>query len=189
MRQTGLLLLLACSLLSCRRFAEGFAEGLKGETKAAAKAEAIDQSYVSKNGLITVHYPGSFAAKTVGQSVVVLAKNLGDGTDEAVTFASVDQPISDEVGEFARVVDHATVEKLGQYAEKMKKPATCNGQPGVETYGTWVTEQGGIRISRRACYFLRDGHGYSFAFSVPENHEAEQEPILQKILDATEFHH
>ena len=79
------------------------------------------------------------------------------------------------------------MEKLHGYVERSQKPGTCNGQPGIEIVGTWVTEGKGVKLVRHTCHFLRKGHGYTFAFSVPEKHEAEDAPLLQRIVAAAEF--
>jgi hypothetical protein len=178
MRTSASLLILVCSLLGCSR---------RSADQSQKAPEGLDQSYHSHNGLITVHYPSSFAAKTVGKANVILAKNLPDGTDEAVSFISVEKPISDELSEFARVVDQAEVSKLNGYSQTAKKSATCNGQEGVETRGTWVAKKSGNHFLYRACHFLRDGHGFSFSYVVAEKH-AEEDVLLKRIVEATEFH-
>jgi hypothetical protein len=177
MRTAAFLLIPVCTLLACSRRSVG---------QSRKAPEGFDQSYPSHNGLITVHYPSSFAAKTTGKAVVVLVRNLLDGTDEAATFTSVDKPISDELSEFARVVDQAETSKLNGYTETAKNSATCNGQKGVETRGKWVTAKSGTPYLHRACHFLRDGHGFSFAYSVPEKHP-EEDVLMMKIVEATEF--
>jgi hypothetical protein len=57
MRTSASLLILVCSLLGCSR---------RSADQSQKAPEGLAQSYHSHNGLITVHYPSSFAAKTVG---------------------------------------------------------------------------------------------------------------------------
>jgi hypothetical protein len=144
----------------------------------------LTQHYASHNELITVHYPADFAAKTVGTAVVVVSRNLPDGTDEALAFMSVADPISDELVEFDRVLHAASVKELDHYLEKSKKPTTCLGATGIEHEGTWMADD--VTITRKVCVFLRGGHGYAFSFSYPASHP-ELLPMLERIRDATAF--
>jgi hypothetical protein len=176
--------LLLTALVACKN--DPFRQALSSQ-RAQPTAEALTQAYASKNGLITVRYPGSFAAKTVGKSSIVLARNLSDGTDEALVFVSVEKPISDELAEFARVVNGATVKELDHYSETSSRAATCNGQPGIEAVGTWGQRTDGGAYRRRACFFLRQGHGYAFTYSMPETHVATDDALLLRIREATEF--
>jgi len=171
--------LLALALLACKR---GPPSG--GATGASP---AMTESYPSKNGLITVHYPATFIAKTVGTSSIVLARNLTGGLDEALAFVPIETPISTEVHEFARVVGAAEVKDLNSYVETSSLPATCAGKPGIETIGTWHSSRGTLTYVRKACHFIHNGHGYSIAYSVPSTVAAEEEPTLHAIREATQF--
>ena len=42
---------------------------------------ALSESYTSKNGMLRVHYPSEFAAKSTEHGGVVLARNLSFGED------------------------------------------------------------------------------------------------------------
>jgi len=174
---TGLVVL---ALAGCDRFIPR----PTAKKKAAAQREPLSESYTSKNGLVTAHYPASFAAKTVGKSVVMLARNLDGGLDEAITFVPIEKPISDELGEFARIVAKAEEGALDGFTLTSSGPATCNGQSGTQKTGTWGSSATYIR---RACYFLRNGHGYSVAYIVPQSRAAEETPVLVQIVEAMEF--
>ena len=165
---------LAVALLACK----------KGAPKPPA---GLTESFPSKNGLITAHYPADFAASTVGTSSIVVSRSLPGGLDEALALVPIDKPISNDLKEFARVIGAAEVKELHGYVESSSLPATCAGKPGIETTGTWRSEKGTLTYLRKACHFLSNGHGYSIAYSVPSTLAAEEEPTLRAIREATQF--
>jgi hypothetical protein len=159
----------------------------KATAEAAGAVPAMTESYAAKNGLLTVHYPASFAASTVGTSSIVLVHNLPGGLDEALAFVPIETPVSTELHEFARVVGAVEVKDLKSYVETSSLPATCAGKPGLETTGTWRSTRGSLTYLRKACHFVHNGHGYSIAYSVPSPRVAEDEPTLRAIREATQF--
>jgi hypothetical protein len=178
----GLALLLA--LASCSKLAENI--GKRAAKREAPLSEPLDQRYSSPNGLITIHYPADFAAKVVGKSSLVLERNLPDDQVELVTFVSTDKPVSDDVAEFARVINVAEAKALTNYTEKTNQRAECNGAPGVQVEGEWQPEPGAGNF-RKSCAFLRDGHGFSFAYSVPDSYLSTHRALLESIVAATAF--
>jgi hypothetical protein len=180
------LVLLACLALSasaCRKLDRG------GGSSNSAAAEALTETYVSPTKLITLHYPSDFAAKTVGKSSLMLVKNLpGTGGDAVLaTFITVETPVSNDLKEFSRVVLDATHKELNGWAESYRKPGTCFGQPGTVSEGKWMAKGTGLPSKRWSCAFLRKGHGYSFSYDVPPGEAAKYEPLMHRIIDATEF--
>lgn len=168
----------------------GFVACNRGSTSGGAPAaeSAMTSSFPAVNGLITVHYPASFAAKTVGTSSIVLARNVPGGLDEALVFIPIEKPVSTELREFARVVGAAEVKDLDSYVETSSLPATCAGKPGIETTGTWrSTARATLTYLRKGCHFIHNGHGYSISYSVPSTRVADDEPTLRAIVDATQF--
>ena len=166
--------ILALALLACK----------KGAPPPPA---AMTQSFASKNGLITAHYPADFAASTVGTSSIVVSRSLPGGLDEALALVPIDKPISSDLNEFARVIGAAEVKELHGYVESSSLPASCVGKPGIETTGTWRSEKGTLTYLRKACHFLSNGHGYSIAYSVPSTLAATEEATLRAIREATQF--
>lgn len=152
--------------------------------KPPADSAALSQTYTSKNNLVVVHYPEDFAAQTIGKAVILLSKNLDDGTDEAMSFMSVDKPISPELPEYDRVVHNANTKELHEYKEMSKELAKCVGVSGVLHIGTWTGDN--ITFVRHECVFLHGGHGYAFSFSFPKKH-SELLEMLQRIRDAAEL--
>jgi hypothetical protein len=187
------LLVLALALLACKRHPpSGGSATTTGPTSATTIAASgglpvLSETYTSKNGLLTAHYPAAFAAKTVGTSSIVVARNLSGGLDEAIAFVPIENPISNEVREFARVIGSAEVKELNGYVESSSRPATCVGSPGIETTGTWRSERGTQTYVRKACHFIHHGHGYSIAYSVPSTRAADEEPTLRAIREATQL--
>jgi hypothetical protein len=169
-------------------FAVILAVSLLGCTKGGPKpAAGMTESFVSKNGLITAHFPADFAASSVGESSIVVSRNLPGGQDEALAFLPIEKPISSDLQEFARVIGAAEVKNLHGYVESSSLPATCAGKPGIETTGTGRAEKGTSTYLRKACHFLANGHGYSITYSVPSTLAAEEEPTLRAIREATQF--
>ena len=175
--------LLGCALVSCKRDAPS----ADAVAEPQGKPAALTQSYTSKNGLLTAHYPADFAASTAGTSSVVVTRNLPGGLDEAMAFVPIEKPISGELAEFARVVGAAEVKELNSYVETSSLPGTCVGAPAIETTGTWKSKSGTLTYLRKACHFIHNGHGYSIAYSVPSPHAAEEEPTLHAIREATQL--
>jgi hypothetical protein len=176
------LAILVWALVGCKRDAPS-----GGATGAAGALAAMTESYASKNGLLTAHYPADFAASTVGTSSIVVTRNLPGGLDEALAFVPIEKPISTELREFARVIGAAEIKDLNGYVETSALPATCVGAAGIETTGTWKSERGSMTYLRKACHFIHNGHGYSIAYSVPSTHAAEEEPTLRAIREATQL--
>ena len=181
------ILALAAIALSALLACKTLAKKLKGGTAGTSTSEPFTQSYGSKNGLITAHYPVSFAAKTVASTSVELVRNLSLGHDEAVVLVPIERPITDELDELSRVMSNAQTSKLNRFTKRYEKHTTCNGQPAVEIEGVWYTKASGTAVVWHSCNFMRDGHGYSFSYLVPQSEEAAQGPYLKKILEATSF--
>lgn len=153
----------------------------------AGAVPAMTESYASKNGLITAHYPAEFAASSVGTSSIVLNRNLPGGFDATVVLIPIETPISTDVKELARVLDGAAVKNLPGYVEESSLPATCAGQPGIETTGTWRSDKDALTYLRKGCYFIHGGHGYSIAYLIRSTLAATEEPTLRAIREATQF--
>ena len=81
------------------------------------------------------------------------------------------------------LVETAAAKTHDQWSETGRKQATCNGQPGVEVTGTFVTKSGKPEV-RRVCHFLRNGHGYSFNILAGKDVMATKEASLVRIQTA-----
>jgi hypothetical protein len=175
-------LLLACA---CKRSAPRPDPADAG----APAAAALSERYVSPSKHFAVRYPRDFAASHAGQRSMLLVKNLTeDGDVVMMTFVAVENPISNDLGEFSRVLLDAQGKELNAYVETERRPGTCLGVPGIETTASWKSRAAGAKPSARySCTFLKAGHGYSFGWDVPPARAAAYEPLLKRILEATEF--
>jgi len=145
----------------------------------------LGESYHSPNGLITAHYPGDFAAKVAGKAAIMMTRNLDDDESELITLVSVVEPVSTDLTEYTRVVSLAEVKKLDGYQQISKTTTKCLGVDGVEIVSTW--KPGKVIYRRHWCGFLRNGHGYAFAYTLPESSVESDAPLLRSIVDATSF--
>ncbi len=187
-RRSRLEILLFCvlalsTLLACKTLAKK----LKGKSAGPSTSEPFTQSYNSRNGLITAHYPASFAAKTVASTSVELVRNLSLGHDEAIVLVPIQRPITNELDELSRVMSNAQTSRLNRFTKRYERHTTCSGQPGIEIEGVWYTKSSGVPVVWHSCNFVRDGHGYSFSYLVPQSEETTQGPYLKKIMEATSF--
>lgn len=178
------LLTLACSGCEQLKKAQAMTAGATEEDRTD---EPLDQVYISPNGLVTVHYPASFAAKRVGDATVVVSRNLTDGHDEALSFTAIETPISDDLKEFARVVEQGAEKHYNQFSLKARTATTCHGAKGIETTGAWKSKKSEAYFTAWSCDFIRDGHGYRLFYTTPERLQDLHGPMLKRIIDATTF--
>jgi hypothetical protein len=151
----------------------------------------LSETYPTSNGLIVAHYPAEFAAKSLDHATIMLSKNNTDGTDEVVTVAAVENPISNDVNEFSRVLIQQMKKNIELYgdrwAETSRKRTTCFGTyPGLQIEGTY-TAHSVTKENVKICYFMRPNKGYELKTIVPAIHESRDLPTLQSIVDGTEI--
>jgi len=147
----------------------------------------LTRSYPSNNGLITVKYPSDWTSETVGQSVIQISRQLTGSEDEDLTFISIPEPISEELQAFTSVLIGAEIPKLNGYVEVGRKNTKCAGNvPGVEIEATWVPPNA-ITYKRWSCTFLKNGHGYSFAYDLPKSKVSRDDALLKAMIDNTKF--
>jgi hypothetical protein len=154
----------------------------------------LTQQYQPENRLFTVHYPVDFAAKRIDEGTVVVSRRISLIDDEAVTVAAVWQPISDDVNEFSRVLEHAfrksIEEKGGHVSGGDPRPAKCPTSgalhDGIEIIDMYRIA-GSESVTRWSCTFLAHGHGYKLTYAVGHDRIVEQRPLLERIIAATEL--
>jgi hypothetical protein len=190
MRRTAVTLLALLSLTSCTKLAKKIVREMRDKQQSKTVAEAPDasrmtQSFAAPNGLITAHYPPDFAAKVTGKSALMMSRNIDGDDTELVTLVSVADPISPDLGEFTRTVALSEVKKLDGYQQVSRNQTRCGGVDAVEILSTW--KPAGVTYRRRWCGFVRNGHGYAFAYTLPETEAAHDEELLRAIVDATTF--
>ena len=154
-------------------------------TADAGAAEALTERYGTANGMLTAHYPSSFAASQQGDSAVIVTRALPDGNAETLVIEAVDQPLSTDIDELERILTAAEVKMFEGYAVVSKRRGTCLGRPGLEVLGAF-TLKNGTAYERRACRFYDHAHYYSFAYALPRAADADQTALLQRIMEATD---
>jgi hypothetical protein len=152
---------------------------------------ALSERYPTSNGLIVAHYPADWAAKSLDHATIMLSKNNTDGTDEVVTVAGVENPISNDVNEFSRVLVQQMKKNIEAYGDKWvetgRRRTVCFGSySGLQIEGTY-TASGITKENVKICYFMRPNKGYEMKTIVPAIHESRDLPTLQSIVDATEI--
>jgi hypothetical protein len=181
LQQSGTALLVVACLLGCKLLPKSH------RRSPPAAPEPLTQTHDSANGLVTLHYPASFAAEKVGTGSIVLSRNLPNGHSETVSFVTIEEPISHELAEFARVVQAAQVKKLDGYAPISERTTACNAVTCIESTGTWHSSLGSVTYRRLGLAFIKNGHGYAFSYSVPQTEAATDELLLAKIVESTDF--
>jgi len=162
-----------------------------GTTTTTTGSSALSEHYPTSNGLVVAHYPADFAAKSLDHATIMLSKNNTDGTDEVVTVAGVENPISNDVNEFSRVLVQQMKKNIEAYGDKWietsRKRTTCFGSySGLQIEGTYMAS-GITKENVKICYFMRPNKGYEMKTIVPAIHETRDLPLLQSMVDATEI--
>lgn len=158
---------------------------------ATAAPAALTETYPTKNGLLVAHYPSDYAAKSLDEATLVVSRNNLDGTDELVQLAAVDDPISDDVNEFGRILLNGlikNIEKSGDHwTETSRTHTACfKSYPGLLVEGTF-TAKGITKEKMRLCFFMNANHAYEIETMVPATREATDYPTLQAIIEATDL--
>jgi hypothetical protein len=160
-------------------------------TTTTAPSTTLSETYPTSNGLVTAHYPADFAAKSLDHATIMLSRNNTDGTDEVVTVAGVENPISNDVNEFSRVLIQQMKTNIAAYGDKWvetsRKRTVCfKSYSGLEIEGTY-TASGITKENVKICYFMRPNKGYEMKTIVPAIHETRDLPLLQSMVDATDI--
>ncbi len=177
--------------LTASRAASRAAAARTAAAAATAMPSTFTETYPSSNGLVTAHYPPEWAAKSIDHATLAITRNLPDGTDELVYVAGVENPISDDVNEFSRVLIRAMVaniEKTGDtWTETSRKKTTCwKTYSGLEVEGTF-TAKGITKELVHMCFFMQPNRGYEMKTMVPAIHESRDKALLDSMIDATEI--
>ncbi len=147
-------------------------------------AAPLSQRIEGAGRLTVAHFTSDFTAEA-SNGTIVLHRLLPDGGEEEIGLTTIADPFSTDLHTFATRVLDGEVRGLAGYTEGVRRDAVCNGQPAVESTG--IVVERGERIAVRLCAFVRNGHGYSVYASVPANREAREAPLLQRVVNATEF--
>jgi hypothetical protein len=164
------------------------ATGCKGK-KPDAETVALSQTHTTASKLAVVHYPKEFTPGQASDKVAMLTPLPSSPYDPAIEmyFGTNDKPVTAVVDEYARILHRPFQESHGDWKEEKHQAGTCfKGFSGVETVATFTGAKG-KKMRYRSCAFFASNHGFWLAYMAPETTFAEDEPLLRKIVDATEI--
>jgi hypothetical protein len=172
----------------------GFSNARKrAEAKKHPEKVELSEHYATKNGFIVAHYPSDFAAKRLDDATVIISRRVGSTGDEFVTLGAipVDTSVTDDVDEFARLmlvsVEKNIEAKNGTFTRGKPHETKCLGKyEGVEFKPTFSLPGVGDYVGR-ACFFTHDERHYVVRYDVIKSHADDDTPLLQRIVEATEF--
>jgi hypothetical protein len=163
------------------------ASGAGTSTAAGAEpAETLSLKFPTKNGLVTVAYPPSFAASTPNEHDVLLQKRSSRGGELVVAVDAIDRPISDHLEEVDRVVRLETGKRYAGFVPGPTTPTTCHDHPGVASSGSFAIE--GVSYESHACAYMNGAHYHRCFYVAPSAELAEFESVFQQICAAVEIH-
>jgi hypothetical protein len=164
--------------------------GCRPGKKIGADDLKLTERYVVKGGLAVAHHPKLLVASQTNESVARLAPAAAYGPfdiDDEIFIATTKTPATAELDEYVRIL-HAPFEAdLTGWRVTSRAAASCLGvYAGLELTATFITKDGKKR-RYWSCTFLRSGHGYKVSYAVNESAEANDVPLLRKVVDATEI--
>ncbi len=152
----------------------------------AEPAEALSLKFATKNGLVTVSYPPSFAASTPNEHDVLLQRRSLGGGELVLAVDAIDHPISEHLEEVDRVVRLETGKRYAGFVAGPTTSTKCHDRPGVASSGTFAVE--GVSYESRACAFMIGAHYHRCFYVAPAADLAELEPLFQQICAGVEIH-
>lgn len=150
---------------------------------------ALTQTYTTASKLAVVHHPTDFAPGQAGDKIAVLTPLATSSYDPAIEihFGTNDKPVTSVVDEYAKILHRPFQESHPDWTQEKQQQGTCfKGFTGVETVATFTGSKG-KKLRYRSCAFFASSHGFWLAYMAPESTFAEDEPVLRKIVDATEI--
>jgi hypothetical protein len=148
-----------------------------------ATREPLVRTFATKNGLVTVRYPETFAASTPNEHAVMLQRGTTSGAQYVVVDA-ISEPASDQLEEVDRLVRLAAAKQLDHFVAGPVTSTTCHGEPGVASGGSY--REGGT-YELRACAFMKHGQYHRCAYGAPPTGLAAVEPLFKEICEAVEL--
>jgi hypothetical protein len=162
--------------------------GLGCKSKKDAASVTLSESYTVASELAVVRYPPDFTPSQASALVAALTPLPASAYDDAVElhFGTNVRPSTNVVDEYARILHKNFQEGHPDWKEESRAEVTCfKGFTGVEIVATFTGKKG-KKLRYRSCSFFASGHGFWLAYMAPEKTFAEDEPLLRKIVDATE---
>jgi hypothetical protein len=144
------------------------------------------QLFVPQAGLLRIHYPADLAANPDSDKLTFLEPLATSSfySKDLVTFTTNTNPVSQDIVEYARVLQGARAKALTSYSLHSFAASACyRNVRGVEA--RWEFDESGTIMNGRACMFVHHRHGYSFMYAFdPKGHD---EARLRAILEAVEI--
>ena len=148
---------------------------------------SLSERQASHDRLIVVHYPSNFVMFFEGETIH-LAGPKGASQLSDVRFSVKSRPASEDLNQLARTEAFCPEDLSVSVAERSHRPASCfGGLPGLErscVYAHKATPN--HSLATWECMFVKNHHLFRFGYTMPTAVRAEAEPLLRKVLAATE---
>jgi hypothetical protein len=165
-----------------------FGSGCKAHKRNADEVK-LSSTYTTASKLAVVHYPADFGPSQAGDKVAVLTPLTSSSYDDAIEihFGTNDKPVTSVLEEYVKILHKPFQDTHPDWKEETHQQGNCfKGFPGVEIVATFTGSKG-KKLRYRSCTFFASGHGFWLAYMAPVSSFAEDEPVLRKIVDATEI--
>jgi hypothetical protein len=181
--------LVLCVGLACKR--RGSLSSSSSSSSSSYDSGTNTQTFTTKNGLVTAHYPEEFVARNVDNDTISMRKRVADKSEEIVQVAAVVNPISDDVDELGRVLIQSMIKDLDSYGDKWietsRDHTTCyKSITGLSVKGYFMAK-GVTKTNVTFCIFMQSKHGYMLKSIIADKHDATERATIDSILDATEL--
>jgi len=147
----------------------------------------LSERQASHDRLIVVHYPSTFVIFFEGEHIH-LAGPRGAAQLADMDFSVKSRPASEDLNGLARTEAFCPEDLSVSVTERSHRPASCfGGLPGLErscAYAHKATPHHSL-VSWE-CMFVKNHHLFRFGYTMPTAVRAEAEPLLRKVLAATE---
>jgi hypothetical protein len=147
----------------------------------------LSEREASHDRLIVVHYPSNFFAFFEGEHIH-LAGPRGASQLSDMYFNAQGRPASEDLNALGRTEAFCAEDLSVSVIERSHRPASCfGGLPGLErscAYAHKATPHHSL-VSWE-CMFVKNHHLFRFGYTMPTAVRAEVEPLLRKVLAATE---
>jgi hypothetical protein len=160
-------------------------EALPVASADAGAREPLSQSFTTKNGLGTIHYPASFAASTPNDQTVVVQRHSSAGAHFVAIYA-IDHPVSEHLDEVDRVIQLELAKSIPDFVATPSKPGLCHGEPGIVSSGSYP--EAGEVYELHGCAFMKDEVYHRCSYGVAKVELGATKPLLEEICERVEIH-
>jgi uncharacterized RDD family membrane protein YckC len=151
----------------------------------------LSESRSLSSGLLTIHYPEDFDAKSLDEVTLFIHRQAPGGGEEGITMSAVAQPVTDDVFKYARLLEKVSKDGFarvgGSVVSSEAGPETCvGGHKGAGTTIRFRTPISGTFVVH-ACTFMQEGTAFDARTVVSESQVAREMPLLQRIIDSATY--